>query len=209
MKRNGLWILGFLGFLIVENIADRILDRAIEWIWPATPNIMFIIYNIVVTLITVAFGIAVVYALWRALLSIWKLLKYRRHRRNLWENMRERVRQWPTGKRDLFATLAVTWSIAIFVSFSAFAFSVPSGRFTAQELRGATLTTLLLAMTPVLLLIYWHFYEFVRDVWLKWRNETRNGRIKIAAATVAFILIFALMMWGDISGWEDRAWFAN
>ena len=209
MKRNGLWILGFLGFLIVENIADRILDRAIEWIWPATPNIMFIIYNIVVTLITVAFGIAVVYALWRALLSIWQLLKYGRHRRNLWENMRERVRQWPTGKRDLFAALAVTWSIAIVVSFSAFAFSVPSGRFTAQELRGATLTTLLLAMTPVLLLIYWHFYEFVRDVWLKWRNETRNGRIKIAAATVAFILIFALMMWGDISGWEDRAWFAN
>ena len=205
MKKSGLWILGFLGFLVVENVADRILDRAIEWIWPATPHIMFIIYNIVMALITVAFGIVVVYALWRALRGVWKLLTDRGQQRKA----RDKVRQWPTGKSDVLATMAITWSIAVVVSFSTFALSVPRGRFTEQELRGTVLTILLLAMTPVLLLIYWQFYEFLRGVWLKWRTETRNGRIRIATATVAFILFIALMIWGDISGWEDRAWFTN
>ena len=188
---------------------DRILDSAIDWILPETPYIMFITYNIVMTLIAIAFGIVIVYALWRALRGVWKLLTDRRQRRNVWDNMREKVRQWPTGKRDVFAAIAISWSSAIVVSFSVFAFSIPGGRFTEQEVRPIALTILLLAMTPVLLLIYWQFFEFVRDVWLRWRTETRNGRIKIAAAAVVFLFVFALMIWGDIAGWEDRAWLAN
>ena len=199
-----MWRIEKIIFGLCMSVSGGIIVKLIEWIWPAAPSIMFIIYNVAITVVTIAFGIALVYTLWNTLRSGWTL-KYRDQRQNVWR----KLRQWPTGKRDVFTAMAITWSIAIVVSSGAFAVSVPSGRFTEQELKGTALTILLLAMTPILLLIYWHFFEFVRDVWRKWRTETRNGRIKIAATAASFILFIALMIWGDMSGWEDRTWFAN
>ena len=118
-------------FGLCMSVTGGIIVELLEWIWAAAPSIMFIIYNVAITVVTIAFGIALVYTLWNALRSGWNL-KYREQRHNVWE----KVRQWPTGKRDVFTAMAITWSIAIVASFSAFALSVPSGRFTEQELRG-------------------------------------------------------------------------
>ncbi len=209
MKKRGLLILGFLGFLLVENIVDRIFDRAIEWIGPATPHIMFIIYNIAMTLVTIAFAAAVVYILSRTLWGVWKLLTDRGQRRNLWENAREKVRRWPTGKTDAFTAIVTTWTIAIFVPFFVLIFTIPreqlAGRIPAETL----IIILTLAIVPMYALLLWYGYEYVKRLRQKWHTETRNVKIRIAVPVIVFILILALFVWGDISGWDDRAWFAN
>ena len=208
MKKSGLWLLGFLGFLIVENIANRILDRAIEWIWPKTPSIMFTIYEILITLVAIAFAIALVYMLLRALRSAWSL-KNREQRRNAWEMVREKVRQWPTGKKDAFTVMAMTWIVAIYVPLFVMIFTVPEGQLAGRIPIETILITLILAILPMYALFGWHGYEYARQFWQKWRTETGKGRIRLALPVIAVVLIVALFVWGDVSGWDDRAWFAN
>ena len=183
----------------------------LEWLLPAVPSaytMTFILYSVLMTLVVIVFVIALVYAFWRALRSGWSL-KNKEHRREARENIREKVRQWPTGKRDALTAMALTWTAATYTFLLALILTMPRGRFTEQELSGTTLAILILAVTPILLLVYWHIYEFARGVWLDWRTETRKGRIRIATIAIASIFIFALFIWGDVSGWKDRVWFAG
>lgn len=204
-KENGLWILGFLGFLVVDNIADRLLDRAIDWILPETPNIMFTAYNIAMIFVATIIAIAIVYILLNALKSGWKLLTDRTQQQNVFDV----VRQWPTGKRDVFTAMAITWNIAIFVPLFVLISTVPEGQLAGRIPIETLLIIMILAIVPMYPLFLWYGYDFLRQLKQQWRTETRNGRIVIATIAIVSIIIFALFVWGDISGWDDRAWFAT
>ena len=214
MSRKELILVGIVSGAVggaVSAIVAIITLGFLEWLLPAVPSaytVAFFTYNTVMTLVAIAFGMVIAYMLWKALRSIWNL-KDSDYRRKTWEKIREKVGQWPTGKREAIIAMTYTWSIAIVVSFNAWAFTAPRARFTGQELQGTALAIILLAVTPILLLAFWHIYEFAKIVWLEWRTETRKGRSRIAATAIVAVLIYALFVWGIISGWEDRLWFAN
>ena len=167
-------------------------------------SMMFVLYSVMMTLIAIAFGMALVIVSWRTLRSLWRL-KYTDHRRKIWE----KVREWPTCKRDALTAMAVTWSTAIVVPIVVLALAVPEGQLAGHIPLGALQAIVFLAMAPTVLLMYWYFCDLAKHLWLEWKTSTHNGRIRIGATVLACLMMFALMVWGDISGWDDRAWFAN
>ena len=207
-KKNGLWFLGFLGFLFVENITDRLLDRAIDWIWPEVPLIMFFIYNIVATLVSIGFAMAIVYALWLGLKSVWNL-KNGEQRREVWENAKAKVQQWPTGKRDALTAIVMTWSIAICVPIFVLIVTVPEGSLVGRVPIETPLITLAVTITPIYAFFLWNVYEFLKQLKQDWFTETRKGRIRIALTVIVFVVFVAFMALGIITGWEDKLWFNN
>ena len=194
----------------VQNFLGTILGGItlfyLYQILPESPGgMMFFLYSVIIPLVSIAFGIALVVALCWVLWGVWKLLTDRGHQRNAWE----KVRQWPTGKRDAIVAMALSWTAAIYALLLALIFTLPRGRFTEQELNGTALAILLLAVTPISILVYWHFGKFAIDVWQTWKSETGMRRFWIGFGVIAFIFVFALMAWGDIFGWDEIAWFAR
>ena len=191
---------------LLGSIVGGVILIYMEPFLPESPGgIMFILYSVIMPLVTIAFGIAMVAVLCRVLWGIWKLLTDRGQQHNVWD----KVRRWPTSKRDAIIAMVLVWTIAIYAFLSVLIFTVPRGRFTGQELSGTTLGILLLTVTPISVLAYWHIGEVAIHVWHKWKSETSRGRFWIAVAVIAFIFVFALMAWGDVAGWDEKAWFAT
>ena len=190
----------------VGGISTKITEGLLERILPAVPSadtMMFILYITIMSLVSIVFGIAIVYMLWRALKSVWSL-KNRERRRNVWEKVRMQVQQWPTGKMDVLAAMATTWFIAVCVPIVVLIFTVSEGQLEGQIPLETPLITLVLAIAPMYALFLWHFYEFLKRLRQKWITETRNGRIQLATIVIVAIFVFGLMMWGDYAGWDDR-----
>ena len=194
-----------IGIMIVIGVISGIIkDMITEWLWPEAPLVMFIIYSILMTLVGIAFAIAIVYALCRVLWEVWKLLTDRGQRRDVWDKMCEKVRQWPTGKRDAFTAMTMTWITALLVPLFVLIFTVSEGQLAGRVPIETFLIILILAIVPMYVLLGWYGFEFLRQLKRDWSVKTRNEKIRIFAIAGASVVIFALLMWGDVSGWDDR-----
>ena len=131
-RKEVIWVAAISGAVAgaVGGISTKITEGVLERILPAVPSadtMMFILYITIMSLVSIVFGIAIVYMLWRALKSVWSL-KNRERRRNVWEKVRMQVQQWPTGKMDVLAAIATTWFIAVCVPIVVLIFTVSEGQ---------------------------------------------------------------------------------
>ena len=195
----------FLASLVGRAMYDNFITPAI----PFLPKVPFILYNIFMTAFTVLFLLGLVAAIWGLFATGWKHLM----KRELRDDVREKIRKWPTSKWDLLPVIGTTYLVATMLPMVTAMLMLPRGRLIGVVSEEELANIFLVAFTPMMLIfaammLRWGF-EAYPDMKQRWVTGTRRERYTYAGVAAFVLGVWVLMVAGELAGWDDMLWMNN
>ena len=195
----------FLASLVGSAMYDNFITPSI----PFLPKVPFILYNIFMTAFTVLFLLGLVAAIWGLFATGWKHLTIRELR----DDLREKVRKWPTSKWDLLPVIGTTYFVAAMLPMVTAMLMFPRGRLIGVVSGEELANIFLVAFTPMMLIfaammLRWGF-EAYPDMKQRLVTGTRRERYTYAGLAAFVLGVWVLMVAGELAGWDDMLWMNN
>ncbi len=202
MDTNKRKVLQGLGLYLAGVVAgDIVIMPAVRWITPIAP---VAIYNVAATMLALLMGIAMVWAIWKLVRTVWSFLTSKQPWKSLWKDIQE----WPRNRDDALFAVEMAWLVALFATSVVFFTSVPEETFTSIAPLVAPIMVLL--TLPALIPFTIQFgIALYRETKQQWVSGTRGTRIYLLTSAIIAAAAYLIILAGEFAGWEHRLWFSD
>lgn len=189
-------------------IAGVLLKYAIEPAVPFLPDVPFLLFNVIATVITFLFLALILYGIWWLIKGSFKLLTKQETRAVL----RVKVRDWQPTRLDLALAIIFAYTLGQGVLIIAVTSTIPrnqlQGIASSEQLTTLFGVMIVPIMVSMCIMLVWYGYEQYQGLRKQWESSDQKNRKYIVLRVSLFVAVATIFVTGNLLGWDDRLWFS-